>query len=153
MADQLPYTKPLPAITRANRAFCEASLNGRLLLPHCLECGTSWFPPSARCPQCLSADVGNLQASGRGRIWSWIVMHRRYIDGFDPPYVVVFVELEEGPMLVSTIAGARPDQLACGMPVEIVFEPASSEISIAKFRLALDEFTPVSSDTLPGETT
>ena len=134
MADLAPYNKPLPAISQASRAFWEASINGRLALPHCLRCGHVWFPPSMRCPQCLSSDIDAQQASGRGRLWSWINMHRRYFKEFEPPYVVAFVELAEGPMLMSTIVGARPDELACDLPLEVVFEPATMEMSIPKFR-------------------
>jgi uncharacterized protein len=150
MADQLPYTKPLPAISRANQAFWKATLNGQLVLPHCRRCGNTWFPASTRCPQCLSTDVDSTQASGRGRLWSWVIMHRRYIKEFDPPYVVGFVELEEGPMLMSTIVGARPEQLACEMLLEIIFESATPEMSIAKFRLAGGAFAPVSSKCAAG---
>jgi uncharacterized OB-fold protein len=77
-------------------------------------------------------------------------MHRRYIKEFDPPYVVGFVELEEGPMLMSTIVGARPEQLACEMLLEIIFESATPEMSIAKFRLAGGAFAPVSSKCAAG---
>jgi len=134
MADLPPYTKPLPAISYVNQAFWKATVNGRLALPHCRGCGHTWFPPSARCPQCLSVDVDSRQASGKGRLWSWIIMHRRYIKEFDPPYLVGFVELDEGPMLISTIVGARPEQLVCDLPLEVVFEPATAEMSIVKFR-------------------
>ncbi len=134
MADLPPYTKPLPAISQANQAFWKATVNGRLVLSYCRRCGHNWFPPSARCPQCLSVDVNNRQASGRGRLWSWIVMHRRYIKEFDPPYMVAFVELDEGPMLMTTIVDARPEQLVCDQPLEVVFEPATAEMSIVKFR-------------------
>ena len=61
-------------------------------------------------------------------------MHRRYIKEFDPPYVVGFVELDEGPMLISTIVDARPEQLVCDLSLDVVFEPATAEMSIVKFR-------------------
>lgn len=134
MQDPAPYGKPLPAISQASRAFWEASVNGRLALPHCRRCDHLWFPPSGRCPQCLAPDVDTRQVSGRGRLWSWIVMHRRYLDGFEPPYVVACVELEEGPMLMSAIVGARADELACDQPLEVVFERATAEMAIPKFR-------------------
>lgn len=139
MADLEPYDKPLPVVSEANRLFWQATVAGRLVLPHCRQCGNVWFPPSGRCPRCLSADVDTRQASGRGRLWSWIIMHRRYIKGFEPPYLVAFVELEEGPMLMSTIAGADPNQLCCDMLLEVVFEPATRDMSIPKFRPIFSE--------------
>lgn len=131
------YRKPLPSVIPASRAFWSASTEGRLVLPECGICGHVWFPPSPRCPRCLSADaVGTLAASGRARLWSWIVMHRRYLPEFPPPYVVAFVELEEGPMLMSTIVGARPEELRCDLPLLAVFEPATAEMAVLKFRPA-----------------
>ena len=136
MQDPAPYGKPLPAIYQASRAFWEASVNGRLALPHCRRCDHLWFPPSGRCPQCLAPDVDTRQVSGRGRLWSWIVMHRRYLPEFPPPYVVAFVELEEGPMLMSTVVETRPEDLRCDLPLLAVFEPATAEMAVLKFRPA-----------------
>jgi uncharacterized OB-fold protein len=128
------YHRPLPGMSEANHAFWRAAVTSRLVLPHCQQCGNIWFPPSGRCPGCLSVDLDYRQVTGRGRLWSWIIMHRRYFEEFEPPYLVAFVELEEGPMLISTIVGAEPDQLRCDMMLEAVFEPATTEMSILKFR-------------------
>jgi uncharacterized OB-fold protein len=135
MENASSYRRPLPAVTPANREFWRASTQGRLVLPHCRRCDHVWFPPSPRCPRCLGCDrVALREASGRGRLWSWIVMHRRYLPEFPPPYVVAFVELEEGPMLMSTIVDAPPERLRCDLPLQAVFEPATPEMAILKFR-------------------
>jgi len=126
----------MPAITSANRGFWEAASRGVLALPHCRTCGSTWYPPAARCPACLSADVDVRAASGRATLWSWIVMHRRYFADFAPPYVVAFVRLEEGPMLMSTLAAGNDRALACDMPLVAVFERLSAEVSLLKFRAA-----------------
>lgn len=127
----LPAT--LPAITPENRGFWEAASRGELVLPHCEDCAHTWFPPTSHCPSCLGRRVAFRRASGRGSLWSWIVMHRAYFRDFPPPYVVAFVRLEEGPMVVSTILGADRDDLRCDLPVEAVFEKLSDEVSVLKF--------------------
>ena len=133
-------TKPgpatLPAITQANRGFWEYARRGVLALPHCRACGHVWYPPSPGCPRCLGSDVEFRAVSGRARLWSWIVMHRKYLKEFPPPYIVAFVELKEGPMLVSTIVDSTAEELKCDAPLEAVFEPATPEMSILKFRVA-----------------
>jgi hypothetical protein len=50
-------------------------------------------------------------------------MHQRYLPGFadEGPYLVAFVQLEEGPYMMSMIVDP-PEGLACGMPLEVVFE-------------------------------
>jgi uncharacterized OB-fold protein len=128
----LPAT--LPAITADNRGFWEAATRGVLALPHCKPCGRTWYPPTSRCPNCLSPDVEYRPVSGRGTLWSWVVMHREYFKDFPPPYVVAFVQLEEGPMVMSTVTTPGPEALRCGMAVSAVFEKLSEEVSVLKFR-------------------
>ncbi len=63
-------------------------------------------------------------------------MHRQYLKEFPPPYIVAFVELEEGPTLMTTIVGASAGELTCDAALEAVFEPATTEMAILKFSLA-----------------
>lgn len=126
----------LPTITPENRGFWKAASRGVLALPVCKRCAHTWYPPSSHCPACLSRDIEFRGASGRGTLWSWIVMHRQYFKDFPPPYVVAFVKLEEGPMLMSTLAAHDPQALRCHLPLQATFERLSDEISILRFRPA-----------------
>ncbi len=49
------------------------------------------------------------------------------------------MELEEGPRLYTNLVGVEPDpkSVHCDMPVEVVFEDISEEISLPKFRPVL----------------
>jgi uncharacterized OB-fold protein len=127
----LPAT--LPAITAGNAGFWEHALRGELALPHCGDCGHAWFPPSDRCPACLSANVGFRRASGRGTLHSWIVMHRPYFRDFPPPYVVAWVRLEEGPMMVAGVVAGCEGRLRCDLPVVAAFERLSAEVAVPRF--------------------
>jgi uncharacterized protein len=130
------YTKPLPRLTTLNRPYFEGAAQGELRLQQCADCSNHYFPPSSRCPNCLSTNVSWVKVSGRGVVWSWIVMHQRYFREFeeDLPYNVAFIKLEEGPFLMSTVVGMPEDQIRCDLPVEATFEPATDEIAILKFR-------------------
>jgi len=132
------YEKPLPKVTREDRAFWQAAKEGRLLLPRCLDCGHVWFPPYLSCPRCASARIEWTEASGRGVIWGRIEMHQAYLKSFADvmPYNVVQVQLAEGPMIFSNVEGAAWDDLAVGDSVEVVFEDVTDEIALPKFRLA-----------------
>lgn len=130
----LPAT--LPTLAPENRGFWDAARRGELALPHCDDCGHSWFPPSSRCPSCLGKRIGFKRASGRGTLWSWVVMHRQYFRDFPPPYVVAYVRLEEGPMVVSTMVAGWEGTLRCDLPVTAVFEALSGEVSVLKFTSA-----------------
>ena len=133
---QEPYAKPLPRPNRLSQPFWDGARRHELLLQKCSACGHVWFPPSARCPGCLSAAYAWSQASGRGKVWSWIVMWQRYFPAFeeDIPYNVAYVELEEGPRLMTNLVGVENEAIYCEMPVEVVFEDATPEISLPKFR-------------------
>jgi hypothetical protein len=47
-----------------------------------------------------------------------------WIPGFDPPYVIAMVEIEEQPgvRLTTNIVGCAPEDVYIGMPVEVQFE-------------------------------
>lgn len=134
------YEKPLPRIDSTNAPYWEACRVGRLLLPRCTRCHHTWFPPSSHCPACLSFGIEWAQASGRGRLWSWNVFHQAYMKGFreELPYLTALIQLEEGPFMTSTIVDADPADLRCDLPVEVVFEQVTDEVTLPKFRLAAD---------------
>jgi len=64
------------------------------------------------------------------------VMHQAYHPGFadELPYAVVVVELEEGARMTTNVVDCPVGELRIGMPVEVVFEDATPEISLPKFR-------------------
>lgn len=134
----MAYDKPLPEITRHNRGYFEGTRQGELRLQRCSQCGRYRFPPSTHCPECLSEAFTWQPSSGRGRLWSWIVMHQRYFKAFaaDLPYICALVQLEEGPLMMSTVVGAAKEELRCDLPLRVVFEEATEEISIPKFQPA-----------------
>jgi uncharacterized OB-fold protein len=50
------------------------------------------------------------------------------------PYLVAFVQLEEGPFLYSTLVDP-PAELRCDLALEAVFDRVSPERALAKFRV------------------
>lgn len=132
------YAKPLPPINSLSRPFWDGTQRRELLLQRCTECGRWRFPPSPRCPECLAETAEWVPCSGRGKVWSWIRMWQRYFPAFadDLPYIVAYVELEEGPRLMTTLVDIDQDDIACDMPVEVVFEDVTAEVTLPKFRPA-----------------
>jgi len=62
--------------------------------------------------------------SGRGAIWSFVVMHKQYFPDAPPPYVVLRVKLDEGPYLMTNLVGAEGRAPEVGAKVKVVFEKA-----------------------------
>jgi uncharacterized OB-fold protein len=52
----------------------------------------------------------------------------------DLPYVLAMVDLPEGPRMISNVVECDPSELKNGMAVEVVFEEASPEITLPKWR-------------------
>jgi uncharacterized OB-fold protein len=96
------------------------------------------------CPRCQSLEWDTLEASGRGQVYSFVVMHHPVVAPFEYPNPVVLVELEEGTRIVSNLVGVAPDSIEIGMPVQarfdavepgrrmLQFAPSSSEPEIER---------------------
>jgi len=129
------YQKPTPEINDENRAFWEGCRQGELRVQKCSNCGHIRHLSPA-CPQCLKAEHEWVAASGRGTVYSWIVVHQRYNRAFeeDLPYNVTIVELDEGPRMVTSLVDVENEDIKAGTPVEVVFDRVTEEITLPKFK-------------------
>jgi uncharacterized OB-fold protein len=77
------------------------------------------------------------RASGRATLASYVI-HHRPAPGFEPPYAIALVDLEEGPRMMTNLVGVAqtPEALVLDMPLEVCFEPMDDEISLPLFRPA-----------------
>ena len=129
------YQKPTPEINDENRAFWEGCRQGELRAQKCSNCGHIRHLSPAW-PQCLKAEHEWGAASGRGTVYSWIVVHQRYNRAFeeDLPYNVTIVELDEGPRMVTSLVDVENQDIKAGTPVEVVFDRVTEEITLPKFK-------------------
>jgi hypothetical protein len=129
------YAKPLPEITEDNRRFWEGCKHHELWLQKCRNCGVLRHA-SPLCPQCWTSEHDWVRASGKGKVYSWIVVHQRYNRAFekDLPYNVTIVALEEGPRLVTNLVAINNEDIRPDLPVEVVWEDITEEISLPKFK-------------------
>jgi uncharacterized OB-fold protein len=132
----MAYEKPLPQPNADDRFFWDGCKEHKLLFQKCLNCGLVRWPPSIICPNCHSNDTEIIEATGKGRIYTYAVYHQAYHPGFESeiPYVTAVIELEEGPHFLSNITGCEPDEVECDMPVEVVWEDITEEFSLPKFK-------------------
>ena len=70
-------------------------------------------------------------------MYSYIINHRP-APGFEAPYAIAVVELEEGPRMMSNIVDApqTPEALVLDMALEVAFERVDDEITLPQFRPA-----------------
>lgn len=132
------FAKPLPVPTPATAPYWDAAREHQLVAPRCNGCGKLFFHPQAQCPYCISEDIGWETMSGRGTVYSCTVIRQPGHPAFqgDVPYVFAIIELEEGIRMASNVVGCAPQDVHPDQKVEVVFEEASPEITLPKFRLA-----------------
>jgi hypothetical protein len=128
---------PGPRIDEESKGFWEACKRRELCVQRCRSCATLRYYPRALCPRCLSAETDWVRLSGRGSVYSYTVTYQTQAPGFRErlPYVVAYVELDEGPRVLSNIVDCVPDAVHIGMAVEVVFDDVG-EIAVPRFRPA-----------------
>lgn len=120
-----------PSINMETEAYWQAANDGKLLVKRCNACGQIHFYPRAICPECFSSDTAWVEATGKGRIYSYSVTRRAKV-----PYAIAYITLEEGVTMLSNIVEADLDGLEVNMPVEVTFVQTENGQALPVFRPA-----------------
>jgi len=128
--------RPRPALTQDNAFFFEGARRGSLLIQRCVSCGTLRHPPRPACAACHSFEWDTVEASGRGSVYSYVVVHHPQVPAFDYPLPIAVVELEEGTRLVADLLEVAADAVRIGMPVVVEFVAVDDELTLPMFRPA-----------------
>jgi uncharacterized OB-fold protein len=140
MAGELQH--PLVAASWETRGYWEGAGRGELVLQRCRACGAVQHKPRAVCATCLAGDPEHFVATGRGQVYTYTVTHQNQAPPFRDalPYVMAYVELEEGPRLLTHIVGCEPAAVTVGLPVVVDFQPQARDdgevFAVARFRPA-----------------
>jgi uncharacterized OB-fold protein len=130
--------KPVPAPDADSAALWRGLRDGVLLLQHCGDCAHVQYYQQAICRECGGGNLSHRPASGRGKIHSFSVVHRAPGPAFkaDLPYAVLLIDLEEGPRMISTYTGGKPEDVTFDMDVVLVCEPISEDVTLPRFKRA-----------------
>jgi uncharacterized OB-fold protein len=131
-----------PQIDWESRAYWEGAGRGELVLQRCRACQVVQHRPRGLCVSCLSDDIEHILASGRGEVHTYSIVHQNQMPNFRNarPYVVAYVQLEDGPQLHTNIVGCEPDSVSIGMSVRVDFVP--TEDAQSGNILAVPRFVP-----------
>ena len=125
-----------PSMSPDTQFFWDGLREHRLLIQRCDDCGALRHPPRPMCPACTSLAWGTIDSAGLGTVHSF-VLPQHPPDPFIPaPYVVVLVELAEGPRLISNLIDVDPADVHIGMPVEVGYETFDGDVVLHQFRPA-----------------
>ena len=128
---------PAPIVSPEARPFWEAAGEGRLLLQRCGSCATTVWYPRGVCPACGSTQLEWYEGSGRGTVYSYTVNRRGMGEYRDAaPFVLAYVELEEGPRVLTNVVDCDPESVRIGDAVTAVFDPAGDGTGLLRFRPA-----------------
>jgi uncharacterized OB-fold protein len=128
---------PAPVVNADSAPYWEGARQGKLLLQRCGDCGTLRFFPRYLCTACGSDRTDWVEASGRGTVHSFTIVHRAAFPEFQArtPYVVALIDLEEGPRMMTNIVGDDALDVAIGDPVIVEFEPRGTDgAKVPQFR-------------------
>lgn len=115
---------PAPITDSLSDEWFAAAREGKLLIQRRDHDGGFQWYPRAHALGTLDEAVHWVQASGLGRVYTFSEIHWTPNEEFaaDTPYVLAIVELEEGPRLTTRIVNMPAEEIACDMPVRVVFE-------------------------------
>lgn len=128
------FPHPRPGITHDNAFFWEG-LKQRKLLIQSFN-GRLVHPPVPACPETGSLEWTTVEASGRGTIHSFVVMHHPQLPCFEYPLPVVLVELEEGVRIIANMIDTPVEDVAIGKAVRLDFVEVEPDYVLPAFRLA-----------------
>lgn len=113
--------------------FWIAASEGRLVLPVCDACRHHIWYPRAWCPVCGRESVTWTELSGRGIVYATSVLRKAMGPWAGAaPFLVAYVELVEGPRLLTNVVTDDPTAVRVGDPVRALFVPLPDLASDAR---------------------
>lgn len=125
--------RPRPALTQDNSFWFQGAQSHRLLIQRCTACGTLRHPPLPGCGTCGSLDWDTVESSGRGTLYSYVIVHYPQVPSFEYPLPIGLVELEEGTRLVANLAEVAPEDISIGMALHAEFVDCDEDLSLPVF--------------------
>ena len=125
---------PRPTMDRDSAFFWEGVEKGELRIQRCKACAVLRHPPRPMCSSCRSLEWDHVIASGRGQVYSFVVHHHPPVYGFEAPFAIALVELEEGTRIVGNLRDTEFAEVKIGMPVEVSFVRIDDQWSLPAWR-------------------
>jgi len=131
------YSRMVPQATPETKPYWDGLKEGKLMIQRNKATGQAYFPPRPFDPRDPFAEVEWFQASGRGTLATYVISHRPP-PGYEAPFSIAVVELEEGVKMMTNIIDCpqTPEALQLDMPVELVCHKVNDEITLPLWRPA-----------------
>lgn len=119
---------PTPDRTPETVPYWEGAARGELWLRRCVACGRHHHYPRSVCPFCFAPDPDWVRADGRGTVYSFSVVDRVAVS-----YVIAWVRLDEGPIVMSNLVECDSARLAIGQRLRLAPPPEDGGPPIPMF--------------------
>ncbi len=127
--------RPLPRLPEPDsQLFWEATRNHELRYQKCGDCGSVVFYPKHHCTSCGSANLAWHTSGGQGTVYTYAIVRANRSPAFREyvPYVLSYVDLDEGFRIMTNITGTEPEDVRIGMRVKVRWED-HEEVSLPFF--------------------
>ena len=125
--------RPHPALTQDNAFWFEGAREHQLLIQHCTSCGTLRHPPLPACANCGSLEWDTVESTGRGTLYSYVVVHYPQVPSFEYPLPIGLIELEEGTRVVANLGAVEREDITIGMALQAEFVDFDEVLSLPVF--------------------
>ena len=129
------YTKQLPEILEREKPYWDAAKKHQYMAYRCNSCGT-FYSKVMNCISCDKPDMSWVKVSGKGQVYTYCIYRMAYHPGFkdEIPYNVSWIKLDEGPLVLSNVVGCKNEEIYIGMPVEVIYDDITPEVTLPKFK-------------------
>lgn len=118
-------SRPDRTLRNVDRQFWNYCRRNELWLQRCPGCQTYKWPPTAECDTCTETPLDWKRLSGNGSVRSSCLYERQYFDQCLTPWLVILVELDEGPLFLSNPSEFDSESVQEGARVRVRFIDAS----------------------------
>jgi uncharacterized OB-fold protein len=135
----MSYNKPLPVPDPESAPYWEGAREGKLMIQRCASNGKYQFPPATFCQGQGLEKPEWVEVSGKGKVWSWIVVRHpvpKDIYASEVPYAVALITLDEGVRVTGNIIGIDVDDITADMPVKVAYRKVTEEITLPVYEPA-----------------
>ena len=130
----------LPVPDEMSAPYWEACARHELVLARCSDCGEVNHPPDVTCPSCHSIDPRFTwgPVSGAGKARSWTVIRHSFLSGFELPFVLVDVQLDDHPQvrLIGRLVDGPDTPLALGDALALTSDDLAPGVAVPAFTRA-----------------
>ena len=136
----MAYDRPLPQPDPVTQPFWDSLKAHAIQLQRSKSTGEWVYYPRLFMPGNPEDELEWAPVTGRGTVYAFAIPHVHPNPAFRAlaPYVVALVELEEGARVLSTLVDVEPtpEAVRIGMPVELLYDDVTEEITLPRFRPA-----------------